>query len=94
MKERHNPHEDNERTHRDNIETLVRDFGKDKADEIRRVYGEQRKILEDSAKITDFIPVLAYSLTRQVLRARYEEGYAERKSEEIIQGMRAAHTKR
>jgi hypothetical protein len=68
-----------ESTHANNILTLVNEFGQDKEEEIRRLYLDQKTLLEKDARIIEFLPIFTYKLVRETLKAQYVEGYLEKK---------------
>ena len=66
---------------------LIGEFGQDKEEEIRRLYQDQRELLERDASIRDFLPIFTHGIVRQVLLAQYKEGYLEKKIAKIERKM-------
>jgi len=63
-----------EKAHKTNVERLLLEFGEKRTEEIRLLYQRIRLSDERSAKVKDFIPVIAYRTVREILRT--EKRYA------------------
>ena len=81
------PSDTYEGSHNTSIMKLIGEFGQDKEDEIRRLYQDQRELLERDASIRDCLPIFTHGIVRQVLLAQYKEGYLEKKIAKIEKKM-------
>lgn len=67
-----------ESQHETNIAKLVNEFGQDKELEIDKLYRKECELLKKEAKITTFVPLLAYKHTRDILRIEYDPSFSEK----------------
>lgn len=72
-----------EGSHRSSIDKLVEEFGTEEKEEIKMIYSKQKDILEKDAKIKNFVPVFAYKITRQILRAEHEDKYLKKQAKKL-----------
>ena len=63
--------EDIEGIHRNNIHKLMDSYGREKEQEIKGLYEEQRQELQSIATIQDHIPFFTYQQTEKILRDKY-----------------------
>jgi len=59
-----------EQMHRTNIDNLIQEFGKGNERKIRDLYEQQREIIEENAKLNDYIPLLTYEAVKKALNVK------------------------
>ena len=72
-----------QKSHEGSIENLINEFGRKREPEIRRIYNEEREIMERRPKFADYLPIFVHKITRQILRVEFEEGYLEKQVKKV-----------
>jgi protein tyrosine phosphatase (PTP) superfamily phosphohydrolase (DUF442 family) len=76
--------QDYESFHKRVLESLIVKYPK-RESEIRDLYNQERKILEEKSSIKDFIPILTYRIIKQVIRAETDTNYRKRKRKDVLE---------